>query len=127
MPVRVEFIDAIEDLKKCREAGTLHLFLKKLVSLEENGKSVGLPLGRDLTGAYKIVVGDRNWRIVFAMNPEETVATVWVAGDRDDSECYDLARRRTQKLARTNRSAASLAAVMLQLNTRQQTDKRKRK
>jgi len=66
MPVRVELIDeAIEDLMRYAETGNLPLFLKKLLHLEEAGKHAGLPLGRSLTGWRKIVVGDRNWRIIF--------------------------------------------------------------
>lgn len=89
MPVRVELIDeAVEDLIRYAETGNLPLFLKKLLRLEEVGKDVGLLLGRGLTGWRKIVVGDRNWRIIFTINLEETVATVWVIGDRDDAACY---------------------------------------
>jgi len=66
MAVRVELIDeAVADLERYAESGNLPLFLKKLIRLEEAGKDVGLPLGRGLTGWRKVVVGDRNWRIIF--------------------------------------------------------------
>ncbi len=101
MPVRVELIDeAVEDLVRYAETGNLPLFLKKLIRLEEVGKDAGLPLGRGLSGWRKIIVGDRNWRIIFTTNPEETVATVWVIGDRDDAECYADAQRRVQALGK---------------------------
>lgn len=125
MPARIEFNDeAVEDLEKRVGAGNLHLFLKKLISLEEQGRDAGRPLGRDLTGANKIVVGDRNWRIVFTIDRSETTATVWVVGDRDDAACFELALRRMKKLARTNQEARSLAAVMFQLAERQRATKR---
>lgn len=116
MPVRVELIDeAVEDLIRYAESGNLPLFLKKLIRLEEVGKDAGRPLGGALTGWRKIVVGDRNWRIIFDMDPEETVATVWVIGDREDSECYDEAQRRVEELGKERREVASLAAAMLQI------------
>ena len=53
MPIRVELIDdAVTDLAGLAESGLLPLFLKKLLRLEEEGNSAGLPLGRGLT----------NWR-----------------------------------------------------------------
>ena len=90
MPIRVELIDeAVEDLARYAATGNLALFLKKLIRLEEVGKDAGAPFGRDLTGWRKIVVGDRNWRIIFTTNPEKTVATIRVIGDRDDATCYE--------------------------------------
>src|SRR5712692_1178581 len=114
MPVRVELIDeAVGDLLRYTESGNLPLFLKKLLRLEEVGRDAGLPLGSGLTGWRKIVVGDRNWRIIFTTDPEDTVATVWVIGDRADSECYDLARKRVAAHAKSDPQARTLAAAML--------------
>ena len=125
MPVRVELTDeAVADLVRYAETGNLPLFLKKLIRLEEVGKDAGLPLGRGLTGLRKIVVGDRNWRVIFTTNPEETVATVWVIGDRDDAACYEDARRRVRALGKTQPQAASLAAVMFQLSQMQKASKK---
>ncbi len=125
MPVRVELIDAaVEDLGRYAESGNLPLFLKKLIRLEEVGKEVGLPLGRGLTGWRKIVVGDRDWRIIFTVDPAETVATVWVISDRDDVACYEDARRRVDALGKGQPQAASLAAVMFQLSEMQRAAKR---
>src|SRR5713101_5424687 len=99
MPVRVELIDeAVDDLVRYSDSGNLPLLLKKLIRLEEVGKEAGLPLGGSLAGWRKIVVSDRNWRIIFTTNPENTVATVWVIGDRNDAECYDVAERRVRAL-----------------------------
>lgn len=125
MPVRVELIDeAVDDLVRYAETGNLPLFLKKLIRLEEIGKDAGLPLGRGLTGWRKIVVGDRNWRIIFTMDANETVATVWVVGDRSDFECYEAAQWRVQALGKGQQQAASLAAVMFQLSEQQRATKR---
>jgi mRNA interferase RelE/StbE len=95
MPGHVEvMVEAIGDLRGYAATGNLPLFFKKLLRLEEVGQDAGLPLGHNLAGWRKIVVGDRNWRIVFRMNAEATIATVWEIGDRDDAACYDEAQRR---------------------------------
>ena len=107
--------------------GNLSLFLRKLIRLEEVGKDVGLPPGRGLTGWRKIVVGDRNWRIIFTVGTDETVATVWVIGDRDDDTCYEEARRRVAALGQRQPEAASLAAAMFQPSEMQQSEKRQRR
>lgn len=120
MPVRVELIDeAVADLVRYAESGSLPLFLKKLLRLEETGKDAGLPLGKGLTGWRKIVVGDRNWRIIFTTDSAESVATVWVIGDRDDAECYEDAQRRVRALGRQQPQAASLVAIVFQLSQMQ--------
>ncbi|MBA2363160.1 MAG: type II toxin-antitoxin system RelE/ParE family toxin [Chloroflexia bacterium] len=126
MPLRVELIDeAIADLVGYAESGNLPLFLKKLIRLEEIGKETGQPLGGGLTDWRKIVVGDRNWRIIFSVDSQEIVATVWVVGDRDDAACYTQAQRRVVELGEGQPHAASLAAVMFQLNETRRVARRK--
>src|ERR1700730_14569412 len=128
MPVRVELIDeAMEDLQRYAQSGNLPLFLKKLLHLEEAGKEAGLPLGGGLAGWRKIVVGDRNWRIIFSTDPADTVATVWVIGDRNDARCYEDAERRVRALGRTRPEARSLAAVLFQLNEMRREERRSRR
>jgi mRNA interferase RelE/StbE len=125
MPVRVELIDdAVDDLLRYAESGNLPLFLKKLLRLEDVGAEAGQPLGGGLTGWRKIVVGDRNWRIIFTTDVEETVATVWVIGDRDDSVCYAEAQRRVAALGKGHPGAATLASVMFQLSEMQRAAKK---
>ena len=128
MPVRVELTDeALEDLARYATTGNLPLFLKKLIRLEEVGKDAGLPLGRGLTGWRKIVVGDRNWRIIFTTNLNETVATIWVIGDREDSACYEEALRRVEALGKNRPEAVSLAAAMFQLSEIRKSEKKRRR
>lgn len=116
MPVRVELIDeAISDLARYASSGNLALFLKKLLRLEEVGEDAGLPLGRGLTGWRKIIVGDRDWRIVFTTNSDDTTATVWVIGDRSDAACYEEAGRRIAAYGTGQPHVASLAAAILQV------------
>ncbi len=42
----------------------------------------------------KIVVGDRNWRILFRIDEQNTVATVMALGARGNGECYRIAEQR---------------------------------
>lgn len=117
MPVRVEIIDeAVADILRYSRNGNLLLFLKRLVRLEEAEKDAGQPLGGGLTGWRKITVGNRNWRIIFTTNTQDTVATVWVVGDRADAACYPEAQARVAAAGKTQPHAASPAAVMIQLD-----------
>ncbi len=128
MPIRVDFLPgAADDLARYAESGNLPLFLKKLIRLEEIGKDAGLPLGRGLTGWRKIVVGDRNWRVVFTMNADESVATVWVIGDRDDAACYADAERRIKDLGTADPQTKSLAAVMFEIAQARRSTKKTRR
>lgn len=115
MAVRVQLIDeALVDLMKLAEGGKLRSFLGKLVEIEQKGSAAGVSLGRGLTGWREITVGDRNWRIVFRVDPKETVATICVIGDRDDGACYEEARRRAEDVE--NKDAMSLAEAMMELH-----------
>ncbi|MBA3449837.1 MAG: type II toxin-antitoxin system RelE/ParE family toxin [Chloroflexia bacterium] len=128
MPVRVELRpEAVDDLVRYATSGNLTLFLKKLLRLEAVGKDAGQPLGRGLTGWRKIVVGDRNWRIIFATDPDETIATVWVIGDRDDNACYEEAQHRVKTLGKNRPEAVSLAAAMFQISWAQILEKKQRR
>ena len=116
MPIRVELTnEALGDLERYVRSGNLSQFLAKLVRLEEEGPQVGLPLRGELHGFRKIVVGDRAWRIIFRTNPEETVATVWVIGDRADSACYAEAAARVGALGARRPEVASLAVAILRI------------
>ena len=120
MPVRVRLIhEAVTDLERYAASGNLPLFLKKLIHLEAAGRDAGIPLGRGLTGWRTIVASDRNWRIIFTTDPEETVATVWVIGDGEDAQCYAEAQQRVEALGASQPQAASLAAVLFRLQQSQ--------
>jgi mRNA interferase RelE/StbE len=111
--IRVELTaEASEDLDAVSKSGRLNLFLSKLLQLEQQGAAAGQPLRRDLMHFRKIVVGDRNWRIIFTVDPQETVATVWVIGDRADDACYCEAIRRLERLGDRQVETSSLARAM---------------
>ena len=116
MVVRVEFTqDAREDLRSYAQTGNVDAFLKKLLRLEAVGEDAGQPLGRTLAGWRTIVVGDRNWRILFVMDAAKAVATIWVIGDRDDDACYEIAERRLAKGSTSSTAGSSLATVMFDI------------
>jgi mRNA interferase RelE/StbE len=125
--VRVELIDeAVVDLADLAEGGNLKQFFRELVEIEANGSQAGEPLGQNLVGWRKITVGNRNWRIVFRVNDDETVATICVVGDREDAACYEEAQRRAEQVK--DADATSLAASMMDLiGTRKQRKKAARK
>jgi len=115
MAVRVQLLDdALEDLTKLAESGKLKSFLKKLIEIEQKGSQAGVPLGKGLTGWRKATVGDRDWRIVFRVNADETVATVCVIGDRADEACYVEAQKRAEGVE--NADAKSLAEAMMEVH-----------
>ena len=126
MPVRVELLDeAVADLAGLAEGGMLKQFLKKLLYIEENGAQAGQPLGRNLAGWRKITVGNRDYRIVFRVDKDETVATVCVIGNREDGACYAEARERAER--KDDSDAASLAESMLDLFASRKSRKTRRK
>jgi mRNA interferase RelE/StbE len=71
--------------------------LKKLAHLETNPLA-GQPLGRrsqsNLTMFRKITVGNRDWRIIYRVEDDETLVIIWVIASRTDEECYAEATRR---------------------------------
>ena len=126
MPIRVQLTtDARDDLRRYAQSGNIRVFLQKLIRLEENGRTAGQPLGRGLSGFYKIVVGDRDWRIIFTIDPADTIATVVVIGDRADAICYQQTQKRLAALDPQTSEVASLAAAMLELPQLQKKGPRK--
>ena len=78
------------------------LVLKELKKLEDNPSQRGEPLGsqdNNLTTFRKLVVGDRDYRVIFRVEPNGEVFVVWVVGKRADRQCYDLAVARLQTYA----------------------------
>lgn len=89
--------DAKEDLRDLDRSAQV-LIVKALRKLEVEPEKRGQPLGSqstsDLTGLRKLVVGDRDYRIVFQVHPDGSVCVIWVIGRRADNEVYEIARAR---------------------------------
>ncbi len=89
--------DAREDLLDLDGAARV-LVLKGLKKLQTEPEKRGSPLGSKLSGNLttfrKLVVGDRDYRIVYRIDPDGSVVVVWVIGRRSDDEVYHLAMSR---------------------------------
>lgn len=87
--------DAVEDLKGLFKADPqiVRWALKKMIQLERDPEAGEALLG-GLIGYRKITVGDRDWRVVWRIEQDESgdylieVAEVWAVGYRKDSEVY---------------------------------------
>lgn len=89
--------DAREDLRDLDRSVQVQV-LKALKKLEENPEQRGQPLGSrsggNLTTFRKLVVGNRDYRIIYRVQSDGTVVVVWVIARRADDEAYDLAMTR---------------------------------
>ena len=79
--------------------------LKKCLMLERDPEA-GQPLKGGLIGYRKLVVGDRDWRVVWRVTHHESgdivvdVAEVWAVGARSDDEVYHEMSDRVRTLGR---------------------------
>ncbi len=88
--------DAVDDLRALhrKDPQIVRAVLKKCLLLERNPEAGEALLG-DLIGFRKLVVGDRDWRIVWRATTSAEgdtvldIAEVWAAGARADDEVYD--------------------------------------
>ncbi|WP_062381281.1 type II toxin-antitoxin system RelE family toxin [Demequina pelophila] len=71
--------------------------LNKLKDLpEQRGAPLGSRASGNLTGLRKLVVGNRQYRIVYRVESDGSIVVVWVVGSRVDAECYDVAVARLE-------------------------------
>lgn len=84
--------------------------LKLRASPELRGRALGSTHGGNLTGFRRLVVGNRDHRIIYKVEEDGTLVVVLVIADRADDECYRLAvsRLRTHGDARLRDLAVSL-------------------
>lgn len=91
--------DAADDLRRLGGSAR-RLVAKALQKLQDSPGQRGAPLGAranaqsDLTGFRKLVVGDRDYRIIYEVRRDGTVVIVWVIGKRADAEAYRQASER---------------------------------
>lgn len=87
--------------------------LKKILILEADPEA-GLPLGDELTGFRKLVVGRNTWRVVYRLTGTAIeVYEIWAVGLRSDGEVYAEAAARVAQAERPE--IASLAEVVERL------------
>lgn len=90
------------------------LIFKKLSLLETNVHA-GAPLGGELTGFRKLVVGRNTYRIVYRVRDDGKVIDVceiWAVGHRRNEEVYVAATRRVEAAAGVRPDLLSLAELM---------------
>ena len=107
--VLVRFTDpAFEDLQLMTRKGdpqVVRAALKKCLMLERDPEA-GEPLKGGLIGYRKLVVGDRDWRVIWRETHDDTgativdVAEVWAVGARSDADVYDEMAQRVKVLGR---------------------------
>lgn len=93
--------EAREDVRDL-DGSAKTLVLKALKKLEVDPSQRGAPLGGGLATFRKLVVGDRDYRIIYRVEQDETVVVVWVIAKRADDECYQLAMSRLATAANRN-------------------------
>lgn len=88
--------------------------LRKLTVLETDAFA-GAPLGGELTGFRKLVVGRNTSRVVYRVRADGAavdICDVWAVGHRRNSEVYAEATRRVRLAASTRPELLSLAELM---------------
>ncbi len=112
---------AREDLARL-DGSPLVWALKKMLLLETDPRA-GQPLLGSLIGYRKLVVGNRDWRIVWRATIDERgarsieIAEVWAVGARSDSDVYLEMTRRVEALG-DSPVRHSLSAVIDDLGRR---------
>lgn len=113
--VEIRFTDdAIDDLRRIGPDAVPKI-LKKLLVLETNVKA-GQPLGGELTGFRKLVVGRNTWRIVYRIEDGAIeICEVWAVGARADAEVYAEAVARVRVATDVKPHLVALVEVMERL------------
>ena len=112
----ITFTDAaIDDLRKIGPDAVPKVLKKVLLLLDS--PTAGYPLGGDLTGFRKLVVGRNTWRIVYRVVDEKTIeiCEIWAVGARADAEVYAEATARVKTAAGQRPEFRRLAEVIERL------------
>jgi mRNA interferase RelE/StbE len=112
----VTFTDAaLDDLRHLGPAAVPKVLKKVLLLLDD--PEAGHPLGGELTGYRKLVVGKNTWRIVYRITAEKMVeiCEIWAVGARADAEIYAEATARVRAAAGARPELVPLADVIERL------------
>lgn len=112
----IVFTDAaIDDLRRIGPDAVPRV-LKKILLLQENVEA-GYPLGGELTGYRKLVVGRNTWRVVYRITETKAIeiCEVWAIGARADADVYAEAMTRVRAAAESRPEFASLADLLERL------------
>lgn len=112
--VDISFTDAaIDDLRRIGPDAVPKVLNKLLILLTD--PEAGYPLGGDLTGYRKLVVGRNTWRIVYrAVNDSRAIeiCEIWAVGARADAAVYAEASARIRHAAQKKPEFLRLAEVV---------------
>lgn len=112
----ITFTDAaVDDLRRIGPDAAPKV-LKKVMHLLDSPMA-GYPLGGELTGFRKLVVGRNTWRIVYRVIDEKQIeiCEIWAVGARADAEVYAEATARVQEAADRRPEIQKLADVIERL------------
>jgi mRNA interferase RelE/StbE len=112
----ISFIDAaIDDLRRLGPEVVPKVLRKILMLLDE--PEAGYPLGGELTGYRKLIVGRNTWRIVYRITEDKSVeiCEVWTVGPRADAEVYAEATARVRAASPSKPYLTKLAEVIERL------------
>lgn len=112
----ITFTDAaLDDLRKIGPSAVPKVLKKILLLLDS--PTAGYPLGGELTGFRKLVVGRNTWRIVYRLVDDKIIeiCEVWAIGARADAEVYAEATERVRDAAGHRTEFRALADVIERL------------
>lgn len=112
----IVFLDdaALDDLRRIGPEAVPQV-LKKILILEKDALA-GHPLGGELTGYRKLVVGRNTLRVVYRVVGDAVeVCEVWVVGLRSDQHVYEEAAGRTRDAVGERPELRSLADAIARL------------
>ncbi|MCW2878323.1 MAG: hypothetical protein JWQ95_2423 [Sphaerisporangium sp.] len=114
----VVFTDpAVDDLRRIGPDAVPKV-LKEILLLLENPEA-GYPLGGELTGFRKLVVGRNTWRFVYRITDDKAVeiCEIWAIGERADAEVYAQAKARVRAAGDSRPDVVRLGVVIERLGT----------
>lgn len=107
--------EARDDLRDL-DGAAQRIVLKGMLKLRSEPAQRGAPLGArgpgNLTGLRKLVVGNRDYRIVYDVQDDGTIVVVWVIGRRADDEVYRLAVARLETYTGDRQKRAILRQIL---------------
>lgn len=106
---------AVDDLRRIGPDAVPKV-LKKILLLLDNPEA-GYPLGGELTGFRKLVVGRNTWRVVYRIADDKSIeiCEVWAVGERADAEVYAEATARVRAAGKGRPEVVRLAEIIERL------------
>lgn len=86
------------DLERSAQISVAKGIMKLATSPEQRGEPLGRRAGDSTLTTYRKLKAGRNkeYRIVYRVDPSGAPVVLWVIGERSDSEVYEMAKARLQ-------------------------------